>query len=246
MSGIFQKIRSAFFIVAGAVYTIAASILVILLVPVFGRGRLVDILSRFWARVVLFTFGIKVTVEGRDNIDPKTPYVFISNHQSSMDIPVCVASIPSSIRMLAKKELFRVPFFGWGIWAGGFIKIDRQNREKAIESLDRAAERLKKENISPLVYAEGTRSPDGKIHPFKKGGFVLAINSGRQIVPVTIKGSNKIMPKNSYIIKPGHVHIHIGKPVDTSEFDFDSRDALVKIVQDVIEKQFYAEAPIKK
>ena len=245
MTEIYQNIRSAIFVVLGAVYTIVISILVILLVPVLGRGRLVDVLARFWARLLLFTFGIKVTVEGVHNIDPETSYVFISNHQSTMDIPVCIASIPSSIRMLAKKELFRVPFFGWAIWAGGAIRIDRQNREKAIESLDRAAQRLKKENISPLVYAEGTRSPDGKIHPFKKGGFVMAINSGRQIVPVTIKGSNKIMPKNSFTINSGHVHIYIGKPVDTSEYDFASRDALVKKIQDVIEKQFYAEeAPI--
>jgi len=214
---------------------------IILLVPILGKGRFVDEMIRFWARLVLFTGGIKVTVDGKENIDPGTPYVFISNHQSTIDIPVCVASIPSSLRMIAKKELFRVPIFGWGIWVGGFIKVDRENREKAIESLNQAAERLKKENISPLVYAEGTRSPDGKIHPFKKGGFVLAINSGRQIVPVTIKGTNKIMPKNSYTIFSGHVHIHIGKPVDTSEFDFAARNDLVKKVQDVIEEQFYAE-----
>lgn len=244
MSIIFRYIRSVISVVLGAIYSVIASIVIILLVPVLGKGRFVDVMIRFWARMFLITSGVKVTVEGRDNIDPGTPYVFISNHQSTMDIPVCVASIPSSLRMLAKKELFRVPVFGWAIWVGGFIKIDRENREKAIKSLDQAAERLKKEDISPLVYAEGTRSPDGKIHPFKKGGFVLAINSGRQIVPVTIKGTDKIMPKNAYTIFSGHVHIHIGKPVDTSEFDFAARNDLVKKVQNIIEEQFYKEEAV--
>lgn len=238
---ILKYIRSVIAVVFCSFYSVITSIVIIFLAPVLGRGRFVDAMIRFWARLVLITSGVKVTVEGKKNIDPATPYVFISNHQSTMDIPVCVASIPSSLRMLAKKELFRVPIFGWAIRVGGFIKIDRENREKAIDSLNHAAERLKKEDISPLVYAEGTRSPDGKIHPFKKGGFVLAINSGRQIVPVTIKGTNKIMPKNSYTIFSGHVHLHIGKPIDTSEFDFSSRDDLVKKVQNTIEEQFYSE-----
>jgi len=244
VSVIFKYIRSVIAVVFGAFYSVVTSIVIILLVPLFGRSRFVDVIIHYWARLVLFTGGIKVTVEGKGNIDPGTPYVFICNHQSTIDIPVCVASIPSSLRMLAKKELFRVPIFGWAILAGGFIKVDRENRENAIKSLDHAAERLKKENISPLVYAEGTRSTDGKIHQFKKGGFVLAINSGRQIVPVTIKGTDKIMPKNAYTIFSGHVHLHIGKPIDTSEFDFASRNDLVEKVQNIIEEQFYSEAAV--
>ena len=123
MSVILKYIRSIITVFLGSVYSIAASIVVLILIPILGKGRLVDVTIRFWARLLLFTAGVKVAVEGSENIDPTAPYVFISNHQSTMDIPVCVASIPSSLRMLAKKELFRIPIFGWAIMLAGFISL---------------------------------------------------------------------------------------------------------------------------
>jgi len=219
-------------------YTLAGAALLFLLFPFFGRRSYVDFLTRLWARLILWTGRIKITVEGIENLEPGTAYVFIANHQSLFDIPACIAVIPARLRMLAKKELFRIPVFGWGMWAIGHISIDRENREKAVESVNDAVQRLRRENISPLVYPEGTRSPDGKIHPFKKGAFVLAIQSERPVVPVTIIGSRKILPKKSLIFSPGRIHVIIDKPVATSGMEFSDRSRLAENIHDIIVRRF--------
>lgn len=238
-------LRSYFFILCIVVYTVVGCTLVLLLFPFLGRGRYVDFATRAWVRLMLWTCRIKVTAEGLDNLENGKKYLFVANHQSLFDIPACFMVIPARLRMLAKKELFRIPLFGWCMWVIGHINIDRENREKAIASLDRAVERLKKEDISPVVYPEGTRSPDGKIHAFKRGAFVLAIKSGRPVVPVTIVGSRSVLPKKSVIINPGHIHVIINKPIATDDQDYTDRATLAKKAQSIIEKSFY-EAANKK
>ena len=239
MFPILKGLHSGFCAVCIAVYTVIGAALLFILFPFLRRGRYIDALTRVWCRLVLRTCRITVSVEGLENLNKDGRYIFTANHQSLFDIPVCCAVIPGRLRMLAKKELFRIPVFGWSIWAIGHVRIDREDRDSAIASVDRAAERLKKEDITPMVFPEGTRSPDGKIHPFKKGAFVLAIKSGRSVVPVTIIGSRSALPKKSLIVHPGHIHVIIDKPVPTTGYDFDDRDTLVGKVHKIIEKQFY-------
>ena len=239
----FLKIlRSCFFILCIVIYTLVCGTIVLLLFTFLGRGRYLDLTTRIWIRLILWTCRVKVTAEGLDNLENGKKYLFVANHQSLFDIPACIAGIPAQLRMLAKKELFRIPFFGWGIWVIGHISIDRENREKAIASLERAVERLKKEDISPVVYPEGTRSPDGKIHAFKKGAFVLAMKSGRPVVPVAIVGSRAVLPKKSVVINPGHIHVIINKPIAADDKDYSDRSTLAKKAQSIIEKSFYKAA----
>ncbi|MFC1513989.1 lysophospholipid acyltransferase family protein [candidate division KSB1 bacterium] len=239
-------IRILHSVIAGVliiIYTVTGAAIVLTLFPFFGRRKYVDVATRIWIDLMLFTCGVKVTVEGLENIDKDKAYIFVVNHQSLFDVPACVKVIPARLRMLAKKELFRIPMFGWGMSAIGHIKIDRENSESAIASLEKAVERLKTEDISPVVYPEGTRSPDGKIHRFKKGAFVLAIKSGRSIVPVTIQGSRNILQKKSLYLNPGKVHVIIDKPVETTGFEVSKRNELAIKIHDIIEARFYGREP---
>ncbi|MFC1725424.1 lysophospholipid acyltransferase family protein [candidate division KSB1 bacterium] len=194
--------------------------------------------EKIWAKVLLKIGRIKVEVEGTENIKKNKSYIFVANHMSAFDIPVSMAYIPVSIKMIAKKELARIPFFGWAIFLIGSIFIDRQNREKAVKSLDKALDRIKRRNISIMIYPEGTRSPDGEIKIFKKGAFVIAINSGLPVVPVTIYGSRDILPKNSLRIRKGNIKMIIHEPVSSENKTISDRGDFSRQVRDVIVNSF--------
>jgi 1-acyl-sn-glycerol-3-phosphate acyltransferase len=220
------------------IYTLIGAILLFSLFPFFRRRKYVDHLMRAWIWSMVKTLGVKITVEGKENIETDASYVFVANHQSLLDIPALFIAIPARLRMLAKKELFRIPIFGWGMTAVGHIAIDRENKEKALKSIDHAIERLKRENIAVVVFPEGTRSPDGAIHPFKKGGYVLALRSERPVVPVTIIGSRSILSKRSFKLNKGTIHVIIDKPIPTEGMTLKDRGALVKQTQEIIENRF--------
>ncbi|MFC1477410.1 lysophospholipid acyltransferase family protein [candidate division KSB1 bacterium] len=239
-----KYVRLCINIILIPMYTVVGAAILFALFPFFRRRKYIDFLMRLWIRLILVTSGVKVTVEGQENIKEGKLYVFVANHQSLLDIPACFVAIPARLRMLAKKELFRIPVFGWGMWVVGHILIDREKSEKALASVDRAVERLKTEDISPVVYPEGTRSIDGKIHRFKKGAFVLALKAQRDIVPVTIIGSNLVMPKKSLFIKPGRIHVIIDTPISISGWSMENRSELAKQCQEVIENNFYKNADV--
>jgi 1-acyl-sn-glycerol-3-phosphate acyltransferase len=194
-------------------------------------------IARFWAKLILWVSRITVTVDGLSKLDPSRSYVYMSNHQSNFDIPVLLAYLTVQFRWLAKKELFRIPIFSRGMRAAGYISIDRSNRASAFKSLAEAAQKVKN-GVSVMIFPEGTRSLDGKIRSFKKGGFFLAIDSGVPIVPIVLHGTWSIMPKNRWRIEPGHVHMDILEPIETSGYNRDSKDALIEKVRHVIRQRF--------
>ncbi|MGH9750191.1 MAG: lysophospholipid acyltransferase family protein [Candidatus Polarisedimenticolia bacterium] len=172
---------------------------------------------------------------------PAGPCVYIANHQSQLDIPALIRALPASTRFIAKKELLYVPIFGWALWLAGFVFVDRRDRDKAIRSLEMAARKVRT-GTPILVFAEGTRSPDGRLLPFKKGGFVLAMQAGVPIVPVTVRGGTEILPKGSLRIRPGRIEVSIGDPIDTTRYSFETRDALIADVRRRIEAGFTSSA----
>ena len=180
-------------------------------------GNPVHIVARMWARGILFVSRIKVTVNGLANIDPAQSYVYMSNHQSNFDIPVLLACLPVQFRWLAKAELFKIPIFGRAMRGAGYVKIDRFNQEAAFESLSEAAEKMKN-GVSVMIFPEGTRSRDGNIRPFKKGGFVMAMDAGVPIVPIVLKGTWTIMDKSSLRINTGQVSLNIEPPIATTGY----------------------------
>ena len=196
-------------------------------------GNPVHIVARMWARGILFVSRIKVTVNGLANIDPSQSYVYMSNHQSNFDIPVLLACLPVQFRWLAKAELFKIPIFGRAMRGAGYVKIDRFNQEAAFESLSEAAEKMKN-GVSVMIFPEGTRSRDGNIRPFKKGGFVMAVDAGVPIVPIVLKGTWTIMDKSSLRINTGEVSLNIEPPIATTGYTRENKDDLIKSVRAVI------------
>ena len=180
-------------------------------VPLRRGGRVFFLLARWWSRLLLLFSGVRLRVERLAVLDPLQPYVFLSNHQSLYDIPVLLATLPVPARFLAKRELFKIPVFGWALRVGGFIPVDRGGRS-AGESFRAAAGRLQRGG-SVLLYPEETRSTDGRLLPFKRGGFLLAQKARLPMVPVGIRGSLAVRPRSSYRIHPGPVLVRYGEPL---------------------------------
>lgn len=177
-------------------------------------GNLFHKTAKLYARGVLSISGVQIKVEGLNTIDFSRNYVYISNHASQFDIPALIAGIPDQIRLVYKKELEKIPFFGWGLKYGNtYISINRVKGSEAIQSLDEAANKIRS-GASVVLFAEGTRSPDGKLQPFKRGPFMLAVCSGVPIVPVTIIGSYNVLPKHSMYIKPGIIKLILSQPIE--------------------------------
>ena len=217
--------------------TIFLAVFAILISMVDPTGKMPHIVARIWAKSILIAGRIKVKVKGFSNIDPATPYIYMCNHQSNFDIPVLLANLKVQFRWLAKAELFRIPLFGNAMKRAGYISIDRKNRQAAIASLKTAATIIR-EGVSVIIFPEGTRSPDGRISPFKKGGFVLAIDSGVPIVPVILHGTHSIMPKKQLRIVPGKVMMEIAEPIDLSEYTINNKEALMVRIRDIICEAF--------
>ncbi|MFH1674765.1 MAG: lysophospholipid acyltransferase family protein [Pseudomonadota bacterium] len=223
-------------IMAAIIPTTLFFAILIIIVSLFQKtGDIPHCIARCWARTVLFISRVKVNVKGLENIDPGNTYIYMANHQSMYDIPALQGHLAVQFRWLAKIELFRIPFFGQAMARAGYIDIDRSNRREAFKSIGRAAERIQ-EGTSVVIFPEGSRSADGKIKPFKKGGFVLALKSKRPIVPVTILGSGSILPKGSLDIQPGKIIVRVHSPIDTTGFTSKTIDGLMESVRSVILK----------
>ena len=193
--------------------------------------------AKTWARCILFGSRIKVTVTGLSNIDLSLPYIYMSNHQSAFDIPVLQAHLPVQFSWLAKAELFKIPVFGYALGRAGHISIDRSNRKSAFKSLKNAARNIRS-GVSVIIFPEGTRSLDGNIREFKKGGFILAVDAGVSIVPVIIHGVWPIMLKNRVLIKPGNIIVEIKDPIKTTNYTRKTKDDLMDKVREVISESF--------
>lgn len=203
------------------------------------NGNLPHLVARAWARSILFVSGIRVTVEGREHIRPGRSYIYMPNHQSNFDIPVLLGALDVQFRWLAKAELFKIPILSRGMRGCGYISIDRSNRRSAIASLQKAAETIRA-GTSVLIFPEGTRSRDGAIREFKKGGFILAVDSGVPIVPIVLHGTWAIMPRNRLRIEPRTVVLEIQTPIETAAHTRKSKEDLLAQVRSSIRTSFEA------
>jgi len=163
----------------------------------------------------------------------------MSNHQGNYDIFALLGHLTYQFKWLAKKELFSVPFLGWTMAAVGYISIDRGGTRDTVEAMKEAAQRIR-DGMSVVIFPEGSRSPDGSIQPFKKGGFTLAIKSKVPIVPVAISGSRDIIPKGKLAVSPGEIRIRVDHPIETENCALKDRDWLMKKVRETISKNFRA------
>lgn len=192
-------------------------------------------LSKLWAWGLLAASGVRVTARFGSPLEARRSYVFLANHQSMFDVPLLLATAPVQLRFAAKRSLFRIPVFGWAIRAGGLIPVDRGNRAKARATFAAAQKRLRG-GVSVLLFPEGSRSLDGLIHRFERGGFLLALRTGLPIVPVGVRGTLGVQRRGSFRVRPGRVEIHYGEPVDPAAFGVRGRGGLEALVRQRLEE----------
>jgi 1-acyl-sn-glycerol-3-phosphate acyltransferase len=205
--------------------------------PFDRKGRMVHRYARLWGKVPLLANRVKVKVEGMEQLEGEGPYIFMSNHQGSFDIFALLGYLPFQFKWLAKKELFSIPFFGWTMAAAGYISIDREGTRKTVQSINEAARKMR-EGMSLVIFPEGSRSPNGSIQPFKKGGFTLAIRSKVPIIPIAITGSREIMPKEKLTATSGEIKIRMDLPIETKNYSLKDRESLMERVNQVISRNF--------
>jgi 1-acyl-sn-glycerol-3-phosphate acyltransferase len=199
------------------------------------------LLGRLWANLNLWVAGVRVRLEGFENLNPGQAYVFLSNHQSGFDILALMGKLRVQFAWLAKEELFRIPILGHAMRAAGYIPIDRSDRRKAVESLNQTAAKVQK-GTSVMIFPEGTRSPDGVLQEFKKGAFLLAIKSQQRIVPIAISGSHRVLAKRGkWILEPGVIDITVEKPISTVGLTVKDNDTLMHTVRETIRQHLRPE-----
>jgi 1-acyl-sn-glycerol-3-phosphate acyltransferase len=197
-----------------------------------GRGDWAIWFARHaWGPSILWLAGARLSV--RSAVLPDGPLVFACNHESALDIPALLAVLPRNVRFIAKRELFQIPVFGWYMRVGGHVPVDRAIRASAVETLRRAGQMVR-DGTSLIVFPEGTRSRDGRVHAFKKGPFVVAMEAGVPVVPVAISGAGDLNPKNAIAAQPGTIHITIGESVRPGDHP-DKTSLLVEVRRRVIE-----------
>jgi 1-acyl-sn-glycerol-3-phosphate acyltransferase len=201
-------------------------------------------LSRLWVRTNLRLTGVAVHGIRRTALDPRRPYVFMSNHASHFDVLAVVAALPEfQLRWVAKRELLDVPFFGWALRRAGHVIIDRSNPEQAIASL-RAAKTIMDRGVSVVIFPEGTREGhDHELLPLKKGGFMLAIETGAPIVPLAVRDSRAILPRDDWRIQRGIIDVVVGEPIPV---DGETREALVERVETFLRRELGLATPVAR
>lgn len=194
-------------------------------------------LSKIFSKGILLISGIRLNISGLENFDSKKVYVFVSNHSSQFDIPTLQSAVPNKNSIIFKKELGKIPLFGWQLRTGPYIMIDRSNAESALRSIEQAKKRMTKLGLSPIVFAEGTRSETGEVQQFKRGAFYLAAKVGYPIIPVSISGASKILPKGKLKINSGTIFIHFDKPILTENIKTRQDELeLMQKVRDIVIK----------
>lgn len=217
---------NAFLVMGSLIFSVFA----ILLSWVPPRGSWMFGVARLWARCLLTASAVRLEATYDPALEPGQSYVFLCNHQSLFDIPVLLTTCPGQVRMMAKRSLFHIPLFGWGLYAGGFIPIDRGDRSTARQSFAAALSRLK-DGTSILLFPEGTRAKTDMLLPFQRGGFLLAMKTGLPIVPVGIRGSRAVQPKGSFAIRPGPIAVHYGAPISAAEYGVRRKTELIAEVR---------------
>jgi 1-acyl-sn-glycerol-3-phosphate acyltransferase len=223
-------------IIASIVLTILTlpAILVLLLSALLRRPEAFLAYGVWTMRVGQRLLGIEVEAEGRERLDRRTPYVFMCNHLSFLDAPALVTVIDRPVRSIVKRFVFRIPVFGWGMRLAGFVPVDKEGIGEGRKRIARASGLIREKGYSFLVFPEGQRSWDGRLQPFRRGGFFLALEAGAPIVPVSIAGTFELMPRASRRVRSGRVRIVFHEPIAAAGFSPETMPELMERVRAAI------------
>ncbi|MCK9274749.1 MAG: 1-acyl-sn-glycerol-3-phosphate acyltransferase [Syntrophales bacterium] len=202
------------------------------------RGNAGFNIGKTWSRNNLRMSGVRVSVQGLNHIKKNQPYIVMANHQSHYDVLALMGYLPLQFRWVMKIELRRIPFFGFCCERIGTISIDRGNSEKARQSLQSAGEKIR-QGASIMFFPEGTRSSNGQLLPFKKGGFVIALAAGVPILPVTVRGGMHVLPKGTLKMVPGSMELVIHDPIPVSSYSSENKEELMQMARTAIESELY-------
>jgi len=190
-------------------------------------------IARLWGWVIYTGAWSRILRRGFDGLKWDQPAILMANHESYLDVPALIASCPSPIRFVARKEVFKTPVMGQAMRATGQVSIDRSNRDQAIATLSEAAKQISN-GRTVLVFPEGTRSKDGEMKTFKKGGFMLALEAQVPIIPVGVSGTRNVVPRGEWRFQPGVVGVSLGEPIDTKGLTVEDRDVLMHRVREAL------------
>jgi 1-acyl-sn-glycerol-3-phosphate acyltransferase len=223
-------------ILLGLIYVILIFVLLLVLIIFwpFGLREPLLRLGKWAIGLAPGILGIKIKISGREVIDKKTPYVFMSNHLSFLDGPLLFLLIPQSIRVILKKSVFRLPVVGQGMRFVGFVPVDRKGARGGKKSIDRAAHLMRERGYSYLIFPEGTRTRDGRPQAFRRGGFFLALESGTAIAPITIRGTYELMPRGTMFARRGKIDVLFHPPVATTGYARNDMQPLIDKVRETI------------
>lgn len=223
------------FLPLGIIVTIVCCGLTVIILPFFGNTHWSNIPAIIWARALCTLSLIRVKVQGEENIDPKTSYIFVANHQSLYDMPLAYGWLKNNFKWIIKKEFRKMPIMGKTCELMGHIFIDRSNPMRAKHSLDIAKQNLKQGNSSIFLFPEGTRTRNGQIGKFKRGAFTIARDLHLPIVPITINGAFNALPKGLNYITPGTIEMIIHSPIYTTNLNDENLNELINQVKTIIQ-----------
>jgi len=209
--------------------------IVILISPLDRKGNFVHYIGKFWSLMNIFLSGTRIKITGQEKIQKNQSYIVISNHQSLFDVWALIGKIPLQLRWIVKLEIRKMPIFGYALERMGHIYINRKTRSAAASSLEKAARKIKG-GTSVIIFPEGTRSKDGHLLRFRRGGGIIALKSGVPILPVTVIGSRFVLPKDTLNLMPGKIEVIVGDIIDPGQFDENRIDDLMDTVKSAIEK----------
>ena len=207
-------------------HTLVMGSLSLLLSPIDRTGNLQFWCARWWCRLIAWSIFARITIHGTEHVHADHAYVYMANHSSLIDTPALFAYLPHPFRIMAKRELFYIPFMGWHLWTAGHFPIDRRNARRTVRSIRRVIDGVRA-GRSLAVFPEGTRTRDGQLQEFKSGAFKIALKAGVPIVPVAIRGTFTLLPRTTLAPKPGRVDVILSPPIETQDYDEANLPALI-------------------
>jgi 1-acyl-sn-glycerol-3-phosphate acyltransferase len=231
---LYPLIRPAYLLSLIINTAILASI-IIALSPLDRKGNLVHYIGKFWSLLNVYLSGTRMYIRGKERIEKGRSYIIMSNHQSLFDVWALIAKIPLQLRWIIRSGIKKIPLFGLALERMGHIYVDRKRLRDTSSGLSSAVQKIRG-GVSIVIFPEGTRSKDGRLQKFHRGGAAIAIQSGVPILPVTVNGSRFVLPKGTLALVPGKIELIIGEPIDPTRFTDDTKDDLMEEVKAAIEK----------